>query len=306
VKAIEIAKDIPEPLRSAAYMNIAREQVLRGDVEGAVRTASLITVTQEKLEAQKWLTAEALIDCEGDLVETTERKGIDVAELSEQLAKLSCARAAQGEVPIAQRVIAILADHRARGNVLVAIAEYLVQHGRREEALAATEQAAQEAKAMGDDADPITWIAKAGLCLEIARLYTQCGDAEKVEAAIREYGQCKRHDPLGLVEGMGADLAVVGMYLEMGKIEKARMMAMKNSGGLRPDSMPLFVAYYAARGETAKAENLIKSSGSARIQCELLLAAVDGAFRRREAAVTASVPTENSIGGASTRKTDEK
>jgi hypothetical protein len=165
---------------------------------------------------------------------------------------------------------------------LAAIAEYEIHHASKEQFSATLQQAARETQAIVEAKDdPFASFVKAAAYFELASLYIQAGDTDLGMKAISEYRRCSLHDPLGVAKGMGGDKAVLALYIEAGRMEEATKMAAQADGSLRPEALPIFAGAYAAKGQTAKVDELLKRNTSDAARCELYLSAAEGAIQRK-------------------------
>ena len=93
----------------------------------------------------------------------------------------------------------------------------------------------------------------------------------------------KLFDPvkgLGVFEALGGNVALIGLLVDAGRLEEARKMATRDDASMMPRAVPLLVEGYAAKGETAKVEELLGPNLSGEAAYYIYVAAAKGASKR--------------------------
>jgi hypothetical protein len=280
-KALAIARQVQKEYLSSVYVYIVQQQVLQGDVKGAEKTAELVTETEEKLEARRWVQAGTLAQANGDLVKAAAERNLKISELSAELAKIAEREAEKGDMAGAERVVVVLPTPETRASGLLALAEYQLDHSSKDRALANMLQAEKETDSIAEDAESVSFMTKAVNYMELAVLYVKAGQPNQCDNLMEKYRKAAQKDSLGVIKGLGGDAAEVSLYIQAGKLEDAARIASKPNGELPAEVTSALAEAYASRGQTAQAQKLLKQGRSTQAQeAELYVAAAEWGVRK--------------------------
>ena len=270
--------------RDRAFEWVAKGLVRIGEVERA-REALAEIVDAERLEtARKWVLAGELAEAE-DIVAAAERENVDLDDISGEFGKVLVARAAAGDVEIAERILAALSSDALDAPPYVQIGRAELDLGRPDDCLLSLSRAREALIPRMED--PYEHFFVAVTSLEIARIQIEAGD---VEAAVETLGiasdQGQRADDalagpigadMGVFEAMRGKVVIVGMLAQAGHLDDAMKAAQDEAGQYMSGTLPVLILGCAAHGREDLVEKLLAEAGGEG-EYQLYLAAARGAW----------------------------
>ncbi len=253
------------------------------DLKGADKTVDLITDSAEKVRAQRWLKAGRIVQAEGDLAKATDEQHIKILEIASELREILERKVAQKDIATARRILTVLPTGQDHASGLLAIAEYELEHAPREQCLETVREAEKETDAIEEDDVLFIFAGKAAEYILMARLYFKIGENELGTSTVEKCLKEASKDRNGVLKEMGSSLDTISLFIQAGKIDEAERMAKRarESGmQLRPKISEALAKAYAVRGQTAKAEELLKTPDSDLALAEINVYAAEAVIKQ--------------------------
>ncbi len=296
-RALQIAEEVPNSHRGATYAEIAKQQVLKADVDGARETAAKIQELEYKRQARPWLVAGGLVERGGEIRQAAKKHMVKIEEIQRELSAICQAKAKAGQLAAVRRILKALSKPQHRSSAYVALARVHLAGAERQSFQKAVDQALAEVSAI--KGGPTAALARAARYTEIAALQVRAGDIDAAARTIRlahrsGEEESKAWEPLGdgmgVFENLGGKLALIGLLMEAGKLEEGRRLATGEDGSVMSQAVPLLVQAYAARGRTGEVEQLLRSVPPGEAEYQVYLAAARGASEHTRAASRPAQP----------------
>jgi len=285
--ALKFAAKVEEPARSYVYAVIAQQQVLAGDLAGAEATVAKIIDKDERQPADLCLAAGKLANVTGDLRKAVAASKVQPDEMWRQLRKVGVAKATAGDIESAARILDALDDNEDRAAVNIAIATYHQTQGNKAACRKAIDAAL--ADTLGIRESVTSEFVRAVYYTKIASLQVRAGDLEAGIRTVRMAqasgnAEAEPGKGLGAFKALGGNVAIIGLFIEAGKMDEAEKSATKEDGTLMPEILALLVERHAAQGNSVQAARLVDSARSPNDRYKLCLAAARGTAQHLKAA----------------------
>ena len=276
-RALKIAETLPASHRDLKYSEIAKLQVLSGDLDGAEKTIRKISNAEMSGDIKELLDVAKLVARGGDLCQAIAKAKADAGALSGRFLTILMDRASDGDLKEARRILKVLSDWGDRATALNAIADAQLRKGDKAACLKTLEGVRPEIRKL-QKSDPdfaIATLQLAGICRKKARLLVAAGDLDEAVKTIRVADHAAEEESrggLGIVKAMGRS-TIVGMMAQTGRLDEAVKMATGKDGKIDPKCVTVLAMGYAEQGDMKKANELMGSQASPSTASRLYLAA---------------------------------
>ena len=276
--ALRIAGDIGEPGRSGAYAEIVESQVLAGDLDGAQVTFSGIVDDEHKAEAKLWIVA-GKIAREDDFKAAAEKAGVDLEGVNGLLEDIAEVKLKNGELMQAQKILGQLSVVEARARGYIALAEYQLGQGMKDDFKKSIEQALAETARINDPV--MQHVCKTANYTQIAGLQIVAGDCDNglntLKMARKIIDDEAERSLLGDFIGMmGGRKDVCELLYAGGRVEEVEEMAGQADSAMRPYAVATLARNYVCEGKIDKLNELLESARSEREKFDVYMAAIEG------------------------------
>jgi hypothetical protein len=295
-EALKLAADLPEPARSSALAEIVLQQVMNGDVDGAALTAKGMapdkTPSPEakddeedhpKAEADRWVAAGRLALDESGPGNAPQDEG-----MAGHLSAIAKNWAKAGKLAVARRILKSVTDPGDRSGIYVAMAEYQLTHGSKEEYQQTLDLAMKEAA--GIKGENTGEFYRAVRYTAIAHLQVKTGDFDAAVKTITLARGAGEREELGVFKAMGGDAVLVGLLVEAGQMDEAMKKAADKDGRIQPQLVTMLAGAYAAEGNMPKVAELVQSANPGYDRVAAYYTAVHFALKAMKSAATQPKP----------------
>ena len=261
--ALEIANMLPVTHFGETYGEIAKAQVLSGDIDGAEKTLKKVFDTDLQESLPRLIAAAKLVAMGGDLRKAADHAKMDVDEMSKSLLAILRKRASQGDLEEARRTLSAVSHWTDRADGLIAIADAQLRKDDKAacfKTLSHIRPETREPREKGQrdepEADNLA-IELVSICIGKARVLLDAGDLDGAFDTLKIAQRVAARDArsgMGFAEASGPMIAE--LMIRAGRLDEAMKMATGKNGKFEPRYVTMF-APCMQRGEIEKAKELM-------------------------------------------------